>query len=118
MNSAVLTALQTSTAFSTFYGQKFYKRCPPDFINLPVGSYFQLGNVGSLYADNKEVGSEIIHQVDLWGETSLTPYMLATDDVMASLDYARIACEDLYETDTKMQHISMRFRLDISDPDF
>ena len=118
IKSAVLTALQTNSALSTLYGQKFYFHYPPDFLNLPVGTYFELGNVGNIFADNQEIGSEIIFQIDLWGNSSLTSYALGVDSAMTSLDFTRIAAPDLYEKDTKIFHKSMRYRLDISDPNF
>lgn len=118
IKSAVLTALQTSTALSTLYGNKFYFHFPPSFTNLPVGSYFEVDNIGNLYADNQEIGSEIIFQIDLWGKTSLTNYALAVDSVMTTLDFTRITSQDLFENDTLIYHKSMRYRLDISDLNF
>lgn len=118
IKSAVLTALQTNSAMTTLYGQKFYFHFPPDFLNLPVGSYFELSNLGNLFADNQEIGSEIIYQIDLWGKTSLTNYALGVDSAMTSLDFTRIQSIDLYETDTKIYHKSLRYRLDISDFNF
>lgn len=118
IKSAVLTALQTSTALSTLYGQKFYFHFPPDFTNLPVGSYFELENTGNLYADDQEIGSELIFQIDLWGKTSLTNYAIDVNNVMTSLDFSRISSQDLYEADERIYHKSMRYRLDISDPNF
>ena len=118
IKSAVLTALQTNTALSTLYGQKFYFEYPPDFLNLPVGSYFEVNNIGNLFADNQEIGSEITFQIDLWGNTSLTNYALGVDSAMTSLDFTRIQSLDLYETDTHIFHKSMRYKLDYSDPNF
>lgn len=118
IKSAVLTALQTATALSTLYGQKFYFHYPPDFLNLPVGTYFELDNTGNLYADNVEIGSEIIYQIDLWGKSSLTALAKAVDDVMVGLDFNRTFSTDLFETDTKIIHKSMRYKLNYSDPNF
>jgi len=118
IKSAVLTALQSASALSTLYGQKFYFQYPPDFLNLPVGSYFELDNTGNLFADNQEIGSEIIYQIDLWGKSSLTSYALGVDSAMTSLDFTRIQSLDLYENDSKIYHKSMRYRLDYSDPNF
>lgn len=118
IKSAVLTALQTNSAMTTLYGQKFYFQYPPDFLNLPVGSYFELDNTGDLHADNQEIGSEIIYQIDLWGKSSLTNYTLGVDSAMTSLDFSRVQSLDLYETDSKIYHKSMRYRLDYSDPNF
>jgi hypothetical protein len=116
VKTAVMTALQSATALSTITG--FYFQYPSDFTNLPVISYFEVDNTGSLYADNQEIASGIIYQIDLWGEASLTAYAKAVDTVMTGLDFARVSATDLYEDDTKIYHKAMRFRLDISDPDF
>lgn len=116
IKSAILTALQTSTALSTLSGIYFFH--PNDFINLPVASYFELDNTGSIYADNQEIGSEFIYQIDLWGKSSLTSIALGVDDVMTSLDFSRIASRDLYEIDTKIIHRLLQYRLDYSDPNF
>lgn len=118
IKSAVLTALQTYSALSTLQGQKFYFHYPPDFLNLPVGSYFEVDNFGNLFADDQEIGSEITFQIDLWGKTSLTSYALAVDAVMTGLDFVRITSQDLFETDTKIMHKSLRYRRDYSDPNF
>lgn len=118
IKSAVLTALQTNSAMTTLYGQKFYFQYPPDFLNLPVGSYFEVDNIGNLYADNQEIGSEIVMQIDLWGKSSLTSYALGVDSAMTSLDFSRIQSLDLFEEDSKIYHKSMRYRLDISDLTF
>lgn len=118
IKSAVLTALQTNTALSTLYGQKFYFQHPPDFLNLPVGSYFEVNNIGNLFADNQEIGSEITFQVDLWGNTSLSSYALGVDSTMTSLDFTRIQSLDLYEETERIYHKSLRYKLDYSDPGF
>lgn len=116
IKTAVLTALCSASGLSTITG--FYLSYPPSFTSLPVLSYFELDNVGGLYADNVEIGAEMIYQIDLWGRSSLTALAQAVDTVMVSLDFARIASVDLYETDTQIFHKAMRYRLDYSDPTF
>lgn len=116
IKATVLTALQTATALSTIQG--FYFFHPPDFTNLPVLSYFEVDNIGSLYADNQEIGSEIIFQIDLWGKTSLSNLALGVDSAMTTLDFTRTSAQDLYEQDTKIYHKAMRYRKDYSDPNF
>jgi len=116
IKSAVLTALQTNTGLSTLNG--FYFFHPPDFTNLPVLSYFEVDNVGSLYADDQEVGSEFIYQIDLWHTASLTAYAMAVDSAMKTLDFARVSAQDLYEQTERIYHKSLRYRLDYSDPNF
>ena len=116
LKSTVLSALQTATALSTLTG--FYFQYPTTFASLPLLSYFELGNVGNLYADNQEIGSEIIFQIDLWGKTSLSNYALAVDSAMTTLDFTRIFATDLFEVDTLIFHKSLRYRIDISEPSF
>jgi hypothetical protein len=116
LKSTVLTALQTASALSTLKGFDFHY--PDTFNNLPRLSYFQADNTANLYADEEEVGSEIIFQIDLWGKASLSTYQTAVNDVMASLDFERISSPDLFEKDTKIHHIAMRFRKDQENPDF
>ena len=116
IKSAVLTALQTNTGLSTING--FYFFHPPEFTNLPVLSYFEVDNTGSLYADDQEIGSEFVYQIDLWHTASLTALAMAVDSAMKTLDFTRISAQDLYENETLINHKSMRYRLDYSDPNF
>ena len=116
IKSAVLTALQTNTSLSTLNG--FYFFHPPDFTNLPVLSYFEVDNIGTLYGDDQEIGSEFVYQIDLWHNGSLTNLSKGVDSAMKTLDFARIQSIDLFEIPENIYHKSMRFRLDYSDPSF
>lgn len=118
IKSTVLSAVQTATALATLQGNKFYFHYPPDFTNLPIGSYFELSNLGNLYADDIEAGSEIIFQIDLWGKTSLSTLAQGVDDIMIGLDFNRISSVDLYENNAKIYHKLMRYRIDYFDPNF
>ncbi len=115
LKPTVVSALQTATALSTLTFYYFY---PTDFNNLPCGSYFELDNTGSLYADNQEIGSEIIFQIDLWGNASLSAYALAVDTAMTGIDFVRISALDQYEKDTHVYHKAMRYKINYSDPTF
>jgi hypothetical protein len=116
LKTNVLTALQTATALSALTG--FYFQYPSNFTNLPCLSYFEVTNIGNLFADDQEIGSEIIFQVDLWGKASLSTYADAVGTAMSSIDFSRIYCTDLYDNDSKIYHKAMRFRRDYSDPTF
>lgn len=116
LKSTVLTALQTATALSTLTG--FYFQYPPAFTNLPLLSYFEIDNIGNLYADDQEIGSEITFQIDLWGKESLSAYSLAVDTVMTGIDFTRVTAQDLFEKDSRIFHKVMRYRKDHSDPNF
>ncbi|MDD5016543.1 MAG: hypothetical protein PHO15_00410 [Eubacteriales bacterium] len=112
----VLTALQTASALSAMTG--FYFQYPPSFTSFPMLSYFQLDNIETLPADDIELGSEIIFQIDLWGKASLSTLSIGVSDVMQTLGFQRLSAQDMYETDTKIYHIPMRFNIHVSDPDF
>jgi hypothetical protein len=119
IKSSVLSALQTATALSTLNGVYFFY--PPNFIGLSASvtlSYFEVDNLPNLFADNQEIGSEIVYQIDLWSKISLSNYTLAVDAVMTGLDFARITAQDLYEKDNSIYHKAMRYRKDHSDPNF
>ena len=116
LKSTVLSALQTATALSTLTG--FYFQYPPDFINLPMLSYFEVDNTGSLYADDQEIGSEITFQIDLWGRAGLSNYKNAVNTIMTGLGFSRKASPDQYEKDAQIYHSPMRFQIQVSDPDF
>jgi len=116
IKSAVVTALQSATALSTMTG--IYPNYPPNFTSLPLISYFEVSNNVSLSADNQEIAAGITYQIDLWGKSSLTAYAQAVDSIMTGLEFARVACADLYETDTKIIHKAMQYRVDYSDPNF
>ena len=117
IKTAVMTALSSAATLSTL-GGRIYFHYPSDFTNLPALSYFETSNLGNLYADNVEAGSEIIYQLDLWSRSSTTVLAKAVDDIMIGIDFNRILCVDMYETDTKIYHKSMRYRIDYSDPNF
>lgn len=122
IKSAVVTALQTSTALSTLLGtgQRIFFHFPDDnhISTFPRITYFEIDNTGSLYADDQEVASEFYYQIDLWSKASLTAIAKEVDTIMTGLDFVRISAPDLYEADTKIQHKAMRYRLEYSDPSF
>lgn len=122
VKSAVVTALQTSTALTTLLGtgERIFFHYPADSETtiFPRITYFELDNQGSLYADDQEIASEITFQIDLWSKTSLTGIAKEVDTIMTGLDFVRISAPDFYEKDTKVHHKPMRYRLDYSDPDF
>ena len=114
----VVSALQTSTALHTLISDRIYFHYPNSFNNLPALSYFEYNNAGDLFADNVEIGSEIIFQLDVWANNSTSAIALVVDTIMTGLDFVRIGAVDLYEKETSTHHKSMKYRLDYSDPAF
>jgi hypothetical protein len=120
IKSAVLTALQTSSTLATLLGtgQRIYFQYPPSFTNLPLLSYFEVDNFGNLYADDQEIGSEMLYQIDVWSKASTTAIAEEIDAIMTGLDFTRSSANDLYEVQDKIFHKAMTYRLDYSDPSF
>lgn len=122
IRTAIMTALQTSTALTTLLGtgQRTFFHYPNevDKATFPRITYFELDNFGNLYADNQEIGSGIDFQVDIWATASTTAISLAVDTIMTGLDFTRQSSQDLYEKENKIYHKAMRYRLDYSDPNF
>jgi hypothetical protein len=124
IKSAVVTALQTSTALATLLGagtRIFYKKPDVKSTNIfPRITYFEIDNTGSLYADNQEIASAILYQIDLWSTrtASLTETAIEVDSIMTGLDFRRLAAPDLDDPDPNINHKAMRFRNDYEDPTF
>ena len=112
IKSSVFSALLTYTALTTLVSDRIYFHHPNNFTTLPAISYFELSNIGDLYADDIEIGSEIIMQIDIWSTTSISAIALIVDTIMVSEGFARILSIDLFEEDTKIHHKSMRYRID------
>ena len=109
LRSSIYSAFSTASALSAFTVRYQY---PNDFTALPVISYFQVTNVGNLFGDDEEYGSNVMFQVDLWSKTPVTDSEDDVNDVMTGLGFVRVYCTDLYENDTKIYHIAMRYRID------
>ena len=120
IKTAVMTALQTSTALTTLLGTgtRIFFQYPTSFATLPCISYFEVDNFGNLFADDVEAGSEILYQVDVWSKASTTAIALVVDTIMTGLDFARSSATDLYEINDKIFHKAITYRLDYSDPNF
>ena len=118
IKESVVSALKTYTALTTLVSDRIYFHYPNDFTTLPAISYFEMSNVGDLYADDVEIGSEIVFQIDIWSTTSTSAIALLVDIVMVAEGFTRSASIDLFEKDTKIHHKSMKYRTDISDPNF
>lgn len=74
-------------------------------------SYYEMDNSISSKADDKEYSSNIAIQVDIWAKTPSKCSKLAIEvnDKMEELDFERTLAIDLFETETKIYHKTMRF---------
>lgn len=111
LKPVVLGALKNSAELTQQLGTgtKVHFHYPPDFINLPCVTYRQEDNEGELYADDEEIGSRISFIIDVWGKQSLSTIVDTVDGIMKDLGFYRTVCTDLFEADTKIYHVAMRF---------
>jgi hypothetical protein len=118
IKSSIVSAMKTATALYTLIADRFYFHYPDNFNTLPCVSYFELNNAGNLFADDVEIGSEIIFQVDVWNTGSTSSVAQAVDTIMVANGFVRVNAVDLFEKDTKMHHKSMKYKNDYADPNF
>lgn len=77
----------------------------------PCITFWELTNFGASYADDREMVSEIHLQVDVWSKSDPTAIADEVDKTMGELGFIRTAAADLYESDTKIYHKAMRFKI-------
>lgn len=110
IKASVVSALKTATALYTLISDRIYFHYPNNFNTLPCVSYFELNNAGNLFADDAELGSEIILQIDVWSNNSTSTIAQAIDTIMVNEEFVRISSVDLFENDTKIHHKSMKYQ--------
>lgn len=105
LQTEVYTALQgTGYTVSYFYPQTGFA--------LPTVSFYESSNREAGQADGAEYVTEVEYVVDIWASTPETTMTmaLAIDTKLAALRLKRTFSHDLYETDTRIHHKSMRYR--------
>ncbi|NTW04535.1 MAG: DUF3168 domain-containing protein [Peptococcaceae bacterium] len=109
---AVMSALKAnSTLIGLLGGSRIYFQGSGIVDELPRITYFEVVNIGSLYADDVEATSEIHIQIDIWSKGSTSAMAEEVDKTMKSLGFGRTSSADLYEDDTKIFHKAMRFAI-------
>lgn len=115
LKPTVLAALQGDTQLTTLLGgQYIYQLKAPKAAQFPRITFFELANIGAVYADDDEYLSEVTVQVDVWTQAaSTTAIAQRVDVVMKSLGFLRTESEDLYEDDSDIQifHKAMRYAI-------
>lgn len=109
----LVAALKGDAQIISLLGGPFvYFQYPEDETQYPRITYYELDNKGFIYADNEEKASQIYIMVDIWSKESTSALASAVNIVMKSLGYVREFAADLFETDTKVFHKPMRFRIE------
>jgi hypothetical protein len=115
---SILTALLANTALITLIGTgpRITQTIADSSNPFPRITFFELGNVDSLYVDDAAYSSEIDIQVDIWNKivdaaTFKSPSTIAiqVDITMKSLGFKRMSSIDLYESDTFIWHKALRY---------
>ena len=106
----VYQALRSNAALiSLLGGQRIYQMVAPNAEEFPRITFFELDNLGDLYADDRESSSLIRVQIDVWSKGSTTDIAIEVAKTMQSIGYSRDFSMDLYEQDTAVYHKTMRF---------
>lgn len=107
----VLAALKNNTALMQELGAgtRIHYNHPADFKVLPCLSYRQEDNIGELFADDEEIGSRISYIIDCWGIWNLDRICELVNDAMESIGFYRTQVINLYEHDTKINHVALKF---------
>lgn len=106
----IVAALKANaTLVSLLGGPRIYFQVAPVADEFPRITYFEIENIGAVYADDNEQASEIHVQVDIWSKGSTSAIAAEVDKTMKSIGFGRTSSADLYEQDTGIYHKAMRF---------
>jgi hypothetical protein len=115
---SILTALLANAALIALLGTgpRITQTVAHSTNPYPRITFFELGNVDSLYVDDAAYASEIDIQIDIWNKivdpaTFKSPSTIAiqVDLTMKSLGFKRMTSMDLYEDDTSVWHKALRY---------
>ncbi|GAB6174505.1 hypothetical protein JCM15765_39830 [Paradesulfitobacterium aromaticivorans] len=110
VKSQVLSALKVnSQLIALLGGEAIYFQIAPDAKQFPRITFFEMSNIGSVFADDTEMASDITLQIDVWCKGNTTDISLEVARTMKGLGFARDSATDLYEDDTGVYHKVLRF---------
>lgn len=89
------------------------EKIPDDF--FPVISYFDSNHESDSYFDGKSTIDDIEYTVDVWERQNdstgkLKEVHFDVDKALKNANYRRVSFANIYETDTKINHYSMRYK--------
>lgn len=77
--------------------------------NAPYVEYEIIDEYGEEFAENKEIATVYLVQVDIFSKGDYTNLENKTKEKMISAGFSRSMAADLYEEDTGLYHKAMRF---------
>lgn len=105
LQTEIYTALQAT-------GERVSYAYPQEGATLPCISFYEAANREFRQVEGREAVTEVEYVVDIWGTTpeGNMAIALSADTQLATLRMKRTFSHDLYETDTRIHHKSMRYR--------
>lgn len=93
---------------------RFYNRVAEQDAEFPRIVYTQLDDTNSKYADDEEVEATVHFQISIFTDAQTvmheTEVYKEIDRIMKSINYKRYDYQGLYETDTKLHHLALRYQ--------
>lgn len=106
-------ALRNDTELPGLAVGGFHNRVADKDANFPRVVYTRLNNTPTKYADGEEVKATVNFQVSVFTDSQTvnkeTEMIKAVDRIMKGLEYGKYDEQPLYETDTKLYHVALRY---------
>ena len=111
--SELFSALRNDEELSNLAVGGYHNRVAKQDAPFPRVVYTRLDNTPTKYADGEEVKATVNFQVSVFtdGQTvnKETQMIKAIDRIMKVLEYGKYDEQPLYETDTKLYHVALRY---------
>lgn len=111
--SELTTALRNDEELSNLAVGGYHNRVAKQDAPFPRVVFTRLNNRPTKYADGEEIQATVNFQISIFtdGQTinKETTMIKAVDRIMKSLKYAKYDEQPLYETDTKLYHVALRY---------
>lgn len=109
----LLDALKNDTEITDIAVGGFHNRVAKQDAEFPRVVYTRLNNTPTKYADGEEVKATVNFQVSVFTDAETvskeTQMVKAIDRIMKGLEYGKYDEQPLYETDTKLYHVALRY---------
>lgn len=106
-------ALVNDEGLQQFVEDRFYNRVAEQDAEFPRIVYTQINDANTKHADNKETKATVNFQISVFtdAETVMheTQIYKEIDRIMKSIEYGRYDYQGLYESDTKLHHLALRY---------
>lgn len=106
-------ALRNDTELSTLAKGGFFNRVAEQDAEFPRVVYTQINDSPSEHADNKEVKATVNFQISIFTNAETIVYETQiykeVERIMKSLEYGKYDYQPLYEVDTGIHHLALRY---------